>query len=53
MSQLETLIEQYIAKFGGYPYPLFRGASDDYIISTLKKALESGKEIEPPDEADY
>ena len=53
MTQLEQLKQEYIAKFGGYPYPLFRGASDDHIIAELKKALAAGKEVEPPDESDY
>lgn len=53
MSELEKLQEQYIDKFGGYPYPLLRGAAEDYVIAQIKKALETGQEIEAPDDADY
>lgn len=54
MTELEKLQQAYIDKFGGYPNPLLRGASEEYIIAALKKALETGKEIEAEDnDADY
>ena len=46
--------DAYIARFGGFPEFLFMGASDVEIVSAVKKAIETGKEIEAADmEADY
>jgi hypothetical protein len=53
ITELEILKEAYIQKFGGYPYPLLRGASDEYITEQIKQALETGQEITAPDNADY
>ncbi len=53
MTELEQLKSEYIAKFGGYPSFLLRGASEDYVVGQLKKAIQSGKEIEAPDDSDY
>ena len=54
MSKVETLKQEYIKKFGGYPSFLLQGADEEYIIDELSKALEAGKEIEAPDpDAEY
>lgn len=39
-------INAYTERFGGFPYFLFMGAEEDYIISEVVKALELGREIE-------
>ena len=47
-------IKKYIEKFGGFPYFLFLGASDEEIISSVTEALESGLEIKVQNkDADY
>lgn len=47
-------IEKYSDKFGGFPYFLFLGASDELIIESVEKALATGNEIEPDNnEGDY
>ena len=43
----EEAIAAYTEKFGGFPYFLMMGASDEAVIKAVKKALKSGKEIEP------
>ena len=43
----EEAIEAYAKKFGGFPYFLMMGASDEAVIEAVKKALKSGKEIKP------
>lgn len=43
----EEAIAVYIEKFGGYPHFLMMGASDEAVITAVKKALKSGEEIEP------
>ena len=53
MTELEKVKDQYIEKFGGYPYPLLRGLSDSEIIKRLSAAIKSGNELEAPDDADY
>lgn len=50
----EEAIRLYTEKFGGFPYFLFRGAADSYIIDSVQRALETGQEIRAADEnADY
>lgn len=39
-------INAYTERFGGFPYFLFMGAEEDYIISEVVKALELDREIE-------
>ena len=39
-------IKKYTEKFGGFPYYSLMGASDEYIIELVKKALETGEEID-------
>ena len=53
MTDIEKVKADYIAKFGGYPSFLLRGASDEYVIEQLTKAIKSGKELEAPDDSDY
>lgn len=43
----EEAIEAYTDKFGGFPYFLMMGASDEAVITAVEKALKSGEEIEP------
>lgn len=43
---LEEVINEYIKKFGGFPYFLFMGASEETIIGAINKALETGVKIE-------
>lgn len=42
----EDAINAYAERFGGFPYFLFMGADEDYIISEVVKALETDREIE-------
>ena len=43
----EEAIKAYTEKFGGFPYFLMMGTSDEAVITAVKKALKSGEEIEP------
>lgn len=45
----EEAIKAYTERFGGFPYYLFMGASDEYIIWEVRRALRRNKEIEPRD----
>ena len=42
----DDAINAYTERFGGFPYYLFMGAEEDYIISEVVKALETDREIE-------
>ena len=42
----DDAISAYTERFGGFPYFLFMGAEEDYIISEVVKALETDREIE-------
>ena len=42
----DDAINAYTERFGGFPYFLFMGAEEDYIISEVVKALETDREIE-------
>lgn len=42
----DDAINAYTERFGGFPYYLFMGAEEDYIISEVVKALELDREIE-------
>ena len=54
MMTVKEAIDEYTKKFGGFPYFLFMGAPEEQIIDAVKKSLESGKEIVPPQQnADY
>lgn len=41
----EHAIRQYVKKFGGFPYFLFLGASDEDIINAIEKSFKENKEI--------
>lgn len=43
----EEAIKAYTDMFGGFPYFLMMGASDEAIIEAVQKSLESKREIEP------
>ena len=45
----EKAIDAYIEKFGGSPYFLILGASDETIINAVVSALETGEEIQAGD----
>lgn len=49
----EDAINAYIERFGGFPYYLFMGADEDYIISKVVKSLETDREIEVEDGVVY
>ena len=49
----EDAINAYTERFGGFPYYLFMGAEEDYIISEVVKALETDREIEAEDGVVY
>ena len=49
----EDAINAYVERFGGFPYYLFMGAEEDYIISEVVKALETDREIEAEDGVMY
>lgn len=38
-------IEAYTERFGGFPYFLFMGATDEKIVKAVELALKTGKEI--------
>lgn len=42
----EQAINAYKERFGGFPYFLMMGASEEKIVEKVMKALESGEEIE-------
>lgn len=42
---LEEAQNDYISKFGGFPYELTCCMSDDYVIKLIEKAIKTGKEI--------
>lgn len=45
----DEAIKAYTERFGGWPAFLMMGASDEYIIEAVEKALKTGREIEPED----
>lgn len=49
----QEAIEAYTERFGGFPYYLFMGASDEYLIWEVRRALRRGKEIEPKNDGMY
>ena len=42
----DDAINAYTERFGGFPYYLFMGANEDYIIDEVVKALETDRMIE-------
>ena len=49
----DDAINAYTERFGGFPYFLFMGAEEDYIISEVVKALETDREIEAEEGVTY
>ena len=50
----QEAIDKYIEMFGGYPYFMLMGASDEEIIRALKPCIEHHTEYECNNEnADY
>ena len=47
----DEAIKAYEETFGGFPYFLLMGASDDEVVYRVRRALVRNKEIEP-DETD-
>ena len=45
--------ENYIKKFGGFPYFLMMGMEDEEAIILMEKAVEEGKEIQIESEDIY
>lgn len=43
----------YVEKFGGFPEFLFMGAAEEEVLPYIQEALNTGKEIEFPDEIIY
>lgn len=41
----EEAINEYTKKFGGFPYFLFMGASDEVIVKAIQEALKTGNAI--------
>lgn len=53
ITELESVKNEYIKLFGGYPAFLLMGAEDDEIIQKLSECIKSGKELEAEEDADY
>lgn len=43
----EEAINKYVDEFGGWPYFLMMGASDEYVVQRVEEALKTGEEIKP------
>ena len=42
----EQAIREYTERFGWFPNFLFMGASDEYVVWQVQRALRTGEEIE-------
>ena len=50
----DEAIRAYEVKYGGVPFFLLMGASDEYIVNALTKCVDTGRELEADDpDADY
>lgn len=49
----DEAVKAYSDKFGGFPYFLTMGISDEVLIREVEKALKSGEEIEPIEGREY
>ena len=50
----EEAKEKYIEKFGGFPEFLFMGAEENEVLPLIRRALDTGREIEAPNDGnDY
>lgn len=45
----EEAIEAYANRFGGFPYFLFMGASDEKVIEAVERALRKDEPIRTPE----
>lgn len=52
-SEVERVKRLYEEMFGGYPYFLLMGATDETIVRKLSECLKTGKELEPEEGRDY
>lgn len=43
----DEAIEAYTERFGGFPYFLMMGATDEYLVRKVEEALATGQEISP------
>ena len=41
----DEAIKKYTDKFGGFPYFLTMGMSDEELITTIEESLKTGEEI--------
>lgn len=49
----EEAVEAYTERFGGFPYFLFMGASDDYVTEAVERALREDEPIRAPEDRVY
>ena len=47
-TEKDKVIKEYTQMFGTYPNRMFMSASDDFIISALKKCIETGQPYKAP-----
>lgn len=47
----QEAVEAYADRFGGFPYFLFMGAEDDYVVEAVRGALEADEPIRAPEDA--
>lgn len=45
---VEKVMDEYEEMFGGIPYFLLMGASDEYIIEKLSECIKTGKKLTAP-----
>lgn len=43
----EEAVEVYSDRFGGFPYFLFMGASDEHVVERVEEALRTGRPVRP------
>jgi 2-oxo-4-hydroxy-4-carboxy--5-ureidoimidazoline (OHCU) decarboxylase len=43
--KFQEAIDKYKDKFGIFPYFLFMGMSEQNVIKTVEKSIETGKEV--------
>lgn len=43
----DEAVEAYADEFGGFPYFLFMGASDEYVVERVEEALRDGEPVRP------
>lgn len=44
---VQEAIDKYVERFGGYPYFVMMGASNEYIIQSVAESIRTGEEIRP------